>query len=245
MVNSCEHTLELLFATKEPLSFHFEPLDADLFLKGASKVHTIEEAAKRAASLARLSDRTLPLPDRILRLSAQFDGASTDWSTVRTFPPVSGDLIKVHRILRTMVEALIQANRTIEELTEQTVSFQSDDGFEATYRDALTNMETALPDHAIYFEKMLVNHLFLRGFPYSDDPMPETDAVRALIGTYAVLRYFALALTSMMRTFRDFVDAMAKIFRVVSHTRFEHRILGLMRDAEGDSADALRLLCAF
>jgi hypothetical protein len=97
----------------------------------------------------------------------------------------------------------------------------------------------------VYFEKLLVNHSFTHGFPYPDDPMPETDAARALIGTYAVLRYFALAVTGMMRTINDFVDAMAKIFRVVSHTRFEHRILGLMRDAGGDSADALRLLCAF
>jgi hypothetical protein len=245
MVNSCEHTLELLFASNEPLAFHRESMSAALFPKPEQEAPSAEKVTRRAASLAVLSDRSRRLPDRLLALWNGFAGEVSLPPSVPENPLAGDELTKAHRILRTMIEALIQANRSIEELTDQAQSFQSDLDFETTYQEALSRLETTLPDHEIMMEKMLVNHLFYRGFPYLDDPMSETEASEALVGTYSVLRYFTLAVMLVARSVRDFVDAMAKIFRVAAHTHFERRIRGLMRDAEGDTREALRLLCAF
>jgi hypothetical protein len=38
---------------------------------------------------------------------------------------------------------------------------------------------------------------------------------------------------------------MARLFRVIAHSRFEEKMRGFLREAEGDDPQTLAMLCAF
>ena len=78
--------------------------------------------------------------------------------------------------------------------------------------------ETSFPDWEIWFEQILVNHLFFTQFPYHGIPMDEE--VRALRGIYAMLRVLTVSRCAVHPTAEDFADSAAALFRLVEHSRF-------------------------
>jgi len=97
-----------------------------------------------------------------------------------------------------------------------------------SYKESLNHFESVLPDHEIKFEKMLINNMLFRQFPYFEATKNFTETYISLAGTYVFLRFLAVNQMSDKNNDEDFIDIMSKTFRVITHTKFERNIIGLL-----------------
>lgn len=244
--NSCERTLELLFEQPAPLAFERLPLSFQMPLErsGRPDPDPVFYARVRGFCLTILADRSYSLPTRILMVGKllsilQHDRDADPATLDLTVPSYPRDVPGTYRTLMNVARWFIDNNQTISAYCEGIASYYEDGEVESKYRSARTHFEAVLPDHEILFEKMLVNDLFFRQFPFRDRSAFLDESFVALAGTYAFIRYLALSLMRTKSDREEFIDIMAATFRVVGHTRFDRNIAALLRDEEVASFDAL------
>jgi hypothetical protein len=248
LANSCERTLELLFENDRPLTFHLEWMDGNDFSIGNAVLTPSEDPVRqRAEALNHLSDRSLSFSKRLASLSVCRASNSVESTRNDASDVVSSafDLSKVLETIRHLLLRFSESSRQLEELVGETVWQFDDSTAEHHYALAEAHLDAILPNHGIWFEKMIVHHLFSRGYPFLEDLKDPKDAEIALIGTHAFLRYFALSVMSIKQTMNDFVDLMARLFRIIAHSRFEAKMRSFLREVEADDPSTLCMLCAF
>lgn len=247
-VNSCERTLELLFEHDEPLSFHMEAMDVSIFAKRSETVPmVVDQTLLRARSLSVLSDRSVSLTQRLLRLRPLLSLSESESCDAPQEPtPWNEDEVQtVRRVLFHLVDGLTSQNRSIEELVGEAGSIEDDNRFAIEHGSMKRHLDEVVSKHEIHFEKLLANHMFYRRYPFMDGLKSTEDAYSAMIGTFAVVRYFTFALMRLKNTLEDFVDVVARLFRVIAHTRFEATVFRLMKEINADDPATLKLLCAY
>lgn len=112
------------------------------------------------------------------------------------------------------------------------------------YMQARQHFEELLPQWKIWFEHLLVNHLFFTQFPFQDPPMPLKDEFLAVCATYALLRFLCVGWAANHGTTADIVDAAAAAFRLIDHTDFNRYAANILRKAGCRDRDhILQLLC--
>jgi hypothetical protein len=248
LANSCERTLELLFENDRPLTFRLEWIQASIASTEMSNPHASDVVmTQRAAVLNHFSDRSRSFAQRLASLPAILPSSLTVSNTESLNNPIDGtfELSKVLQVLRHLILRFSNSSRQLEELAGEADWHFDESAMERQYNLSKAHLNSILPNHEVHFEKMIVHHLFSRGFPYLEGFQDPKDAWIALIGTHAFLRYFALTMLSIKQTMNDFVDLMARLFRVIAHSRFEEKMRGFLREAEGDDPQTLAMLCAF
>jgi hypothetical protein len=97
------------------------------------------------------------------------------------------------------------------------------------YLRAKEHFETTFPKWEIWFEHLLVNHMFFEQFPFQDRPESPWDEFVAISSLYALLRFLSLGCMSDKTSETDFIDMAAATFRLVGHTSFDHYVARIMQ----------------
>ncbi len=198
---SCEYTLELLFADDEPLRFErceIEVFDEEFDPSPAAKTDVTEYTEKRTAALEIISDRSMTLDGRILKIG-EYLGAKTPADAVT--PEKLADF----------AYKLAEKSQALTEIFEDCGEFIGK-----------SKMPTLDGKIDIYMEKLLANHIFYKSFPCSfDGSTPEAEVV-SLMCVKGLTEYFAAGyLAKYGEDTEKFVDVTAKLFRMIEHSRFD------------------------
>jgi hypothetical protein len=236
--NSCEKTLELLFSSSNKLSFEIRSLT---FLISKPKEAIPEERKLlyikvRDNIFSLLTNRDYPLHLRIINLgkylsvmgeNTQIDLNEIDFS----FNIPEYDIDENHQLLWSLLEMFdSKYKRLDEQLSEARSNYLLKDVAEV-YNKNKEHLERTINNHEIYFEKMLINDLFFKQFPFQNN-FSVYDQYLALCGTYVLLRYLTLNLMTNKSSIDDYIDILAKSFTVISHSEFDKLISSFMKRLE-------------
>lgn len=257
--NSCEAVLELFLKKKEPIRFVKRELTFDLPAPTAR--HTYFETLGREQELrlhfiSILQNRALPLHDRILSLGLSLtemeialrakDAAKVD-ELLRKAPALPDDraggvearhLSAGLTVAERMVRALDERSDSLREHGEAALAyFGEGEAALERYRAGKARFEAALPQWEIFFEHVLVNHMFFERFPFQDRPETMYEEFVAICAGYALLRFLAVGMEKP--TEERFVDAAAAAFRLVDHTAFDRYASHLLHDLGCDEPEQI------
>lgn len=241
--NSCEAVLELFFAKQEPISFSSQPLTMQMppITERTSFFETLGlEQEIRLHLISIIQDRSMSLPQRIMCLGEvldQMDRALENRdkalldSLLRERPgtevPEKRDIQTDHlqfglHIAEQMLELLDSRSQSLRECGEAVLRyFRSGDAEIERYRAAKARFEEWFPNWEIFYEHMLVNHMFFSLFPFQDRPESMHSEYVALCALYTLLRFLGLGWMAEHETQSELIDVMASAFRLVDHTEFD------------------------
>ncbi len=241
---SCEAVLELLIRKKEPITFAEEAyaLRMPRPEKRLAKFETLgRETEIRLFFIRVMQDRSLPLALRLGRLGDSVYRMDTalqkkDAAEVeRLLTEGIGETVTVNTgavdaehlrhgldVVEKMVDLLDGRSDSIRERGEAALAyFGNDANALEKYRSAKTHFESMFPDWEIFFEHMMVNHMFFSQFPYQDRPEKLMEEFVALCAVYVLLRFLAIGCMAEKTEECDLIDVCAALFRLVEHTEFD------------------------
>ncbi len=247
--NSCEKTLELMFANDRPMSFTMRELQIELPNKPqiVSETQKSEYQRIRSYCFAILQNRSDSLPTRLLKIgkvlavldnNKQADLMSMDL----TVPKYEKNIPYSYQLLLNFSRVFGDHHSSISEYCEENAHYYKEGGLDIKYQSALLHFESVLPNHEILFEKMLMNHLFFSQFPFSGSFKTLNDEFIGLCGTYVFLRFISISLMRLSKGVQDFIDIMAKTFRVIAHSSFDKTITSMLKNENAHSFDTLGIL---
>lgn len=249
---SCEAVLELLIRQKEPLTFAREThtLRMPRPEKRLAKFETLgRETEIRLWFIRIMQDRSLDLPhrlgklgDSVYRMDAALqkkDEAEVEFLlkngvdgklTMDTGAADTEHLLHGLGIVERMIERLDGRSDSIRDLGEAALAYFGT-GAEALkkYESAKEDFENTFPDWEIFFEHMLVNHMFFSQFPYQDRPEKLMEEFIAFCAVYILLRFLTVGCMVGKTEESDLIDICAALFRLVEHTEFDRIASRLLR----------------
>lgn len=154
-----------------------------------------------------------------------------------------GQLTQAHlaaglRIAEDLLDLLDARSDSIRERGEAALAyFGRDEGTFDRYLAARDDFEARFPDWPVWFEHLLINHMFFVQFPFQDRPESIGEEFVALCAVYALLRFLALGTRPADQT--ALVDTSAALFRLIDHTSFDRYAGHLLCRAGCGTPDAL------
>lgn len=256
--NSCEAVLEMLFKRDEPIEFMEKELAFDV-PPAAQRVITFETLGReqeiRLWLIRQMQNQMLPMPQRLMAMGhallALEDALATrDEGEVdrllqgkrRMRPLEPKELTQGHldfglKIARGMISLLDERSESIRDYGEYALKC-FDESFDR-YIMARGHFEKVLPRWEIWFEHMLVNHMFFARFPFQDRPESLKEEFAALCAVYALLRFLGIGWMWERTEESAFVDVAAAAFRLVDHTAFDRYAGKMIRSLGCDDWDRI------
>ena len=247
--NSCEAVLELLFTRDEPIEFIRRELTFDV-PKAAARSFFFETLGRgqeiRLWLIRQMQNQTLPMPQRLMAMGhalwaldealATRDEAQVDRllrGRRRMMPLQPQELTQGHldfglKIARGMIELLDERSESIRAYGEAALAYFGSSF--TRYAVARAHFETLVPKWEIWFEHMLVNHMFFSQFPFQDRPVSLKDEFIALSAVYVLLRFLGIGWMQDKEDISAFVDVAAAVFRLVDHTAFDRYAANMMKE---------------
>jgi hypothetical protein len=244
--NSCEKTLELLFENDDLITF--ETKELEFRMPCGEHNLTVEDQAfyvrVRAFCFGILEKRSFSLPTRMLMIGKVLSALDADrqvdlLSIDLTVPSYAKDIPFTYDVLFNISRWFIENSRSISDDCSENEAFYRDGNWLEKYESTLKHFDQILPNQEILFEKMLINNLFFRQFPFQAFSGTLTDAFISLCGTYLFIRYLSICLMRDRNGLEDFIDLMAKTFRVITHTSFERNIMILLKNENAADLESL------
>ena len=240
--NSCERTLELLRGRNEPIKI--VPLRKPVEIPETSgeklpelvRRHYIEI---RKLCIREMQDRTRTLTDRVFRLGGVLkmvqdaldtgdDAAITAAAAQSRTAPI--EIPQNPPQLSTDFQRMINSelgleSRSVADEAEYSENLLNEHPFEEIF----ARFVRKVPDWEIFFEQIMVNHMFYESFPFSDLRENLNDEFLSLSIVYGYVRF--LAACSMWDRDGDeaLIDACAAAFRLIDHSAFDWNSLVLYR----------------
>ncbi len=253
---SCEATLELMFQDARPLAFHEEPLAFDIPGLEGPKSEIPYYRDIRVLSISVLQDRSFSLPERLTRLgrmmkllsAASGNGAHAMRLALKKcrlmarLAPVNKNPNDANlEALGELLHKLGGASRSVASYVETAHSALGLGTEEALsrYQEASAHFDRVLPDWPIYFEHMLVNHIFFEQFPFADERESLYEEYVSLCAVFAFIRTLAVGYMANKSDMRAFVDVCAAAFRLIDHSTFEYKALGLLKSMNACGEESL------
>lgn len=246
--NSCEKTLELLFARIDPLRFITMEFARELPM--TQQPEELEKARRdkeiQRAFIEILQDRRYSLPQRLARLgysvknaensaewaagspAAAIETALAGWSADRMNPADGGEGLGMQcQLLLRLAKDSFSLSEFLPEIL-QNLSVDPDCPPEqaatpqalAAYEAAAAAFAEEFPQWEVYFEHMLVNLMFFDGFPYSIRNLTLWDEYAGLCAAYACVRFLAIGWHKTHTGMESFVDVCAAANRLIAHSNF-------------------------
>lgn len=250
-VNSCEKTLELLLETTD--SLHFIPYDIEIDSSALTSIETMEKQQSmvtlQAFCYSLLSNRSDSFPLRMYKMgqvltaldkNKQVDVSSFEFKT--ELCPFQ--LEKSFSLIQTIALWFAERNRSIEEFRQIFIQIEEDSIFERYHRK-LTHLYSVIPNHDSYLEKVVVNQLFYRQFPFTFEKRSFTDHLLGLVGMVLFIRYLTMSFMVNRTSMIDYVDVLARAFRVIAHSSFEHNMILLLQNEGICDLESLSSILAF
>ncbi|MCR4907028.1 MAG: flagellin lysine-N-methylase [Clostridiales bacterium] len=227
--NSCEGVVELLRRERDPMTWERErlPLTPPPF-PGTPSDRCGYPASwdARLGLLSILEDRTGTLPERIFALRAPLG-----LSGMQTTDTQSDGLRAACRLLGFFAER----SESIRDEAEACLARY--EASPARYADDCRLFADRFPDHAVFFEQLIVNHAFFTQFPY--EGLSAADEWKGLAAVYGLLRVLCVGCTAPDPGEDTLADCAASAFRLIDHTRFSALAARLLD--EGSAAALLAL----
>ena len=239
--NSCEATLELLFSKDETIKFVKNQLDivAPSNLKRLVKFETQgKEQEIRLWIIDILQNREFPLPQRLMNLGLALNDLKTvldskDVNQINNLIEKSYEIKNVNfninkdhllsglTIIKELLKLIDEKSNSVKSYGEEALKLFNNNSTFETYEKAKTIFETKIPKWEIWFEHMLVNHMFFEQFPFQDRPEGPWEEFVSICAIYAILRFLSIGWMSNKANISDFVDMSAALFRLIDHTVFD------------------------
>jgi lysine-N-methylase len=247
--NSCERTLELLFKNDDLVFFEKRKIEFKMplsFRKVKVDEKVIYESV-RSFIFQILQDRTVLLSDRILMIGNVLlkldQNIHTNLLEINLkVLSVTKDISYAYQVMENIANWFIENNPNISPLFSDILSFLENKPVEQTYLEMGHHLIEVLPNHEILFEKMLMNNLFFRQFPFQEFTSSFEEEFVYLCGAYMFTRYLSLGYMRDKSNIEEFVDIMARAFRVIAHFRFERNIFQLLKLQNAISYECLSKL---
>lgn len=254
MANSCEGVLELMFETDAPIKFVKREIDAYLprYAGRKFKFETFgKEQALRLWLISILQDRSVGIPLRLMRLGlalldmqnaldskskADIDALfGKSYSIPSDDTSVSLEHLEFGlKIAEELTELIDERSESVREYGKEALEYFAEYGLDG-YRTAKEEFEHNIPKWEIWFEHMMVNHMFFEQFPFQDRPDSPWDEFVAICAVYALLRFLAIGRAKRKSTPSDLVDMSAAVFRLVDHTDFDRYASRTLTDLKCDT----------
>ena len=247
--NSCEAVLELLFSRDEPIEFVKRELAFDM-PEPVGRTITFEslgyEQEIRMWLIRQMQNQLLPMPQRMISIGHALWALDEALSTrdkaqivrllrgqrrMHSLEPqelTQGHLAFGLKIAQGMIALLDKRSDSIREYGEAALVYY-DHSFDR-YTKARIHFETVVPKWDIWFEHMLVNHMFFTQFPFQDRPVSLQDEFYALCAVYTLLRFLGIAHMHDKDDTSAFVDVATALFRLVDHTDFDRYAAYMLKD---------------
>lgn len=248
--NSCEHTIELLFAHKSPLNFQQNSLPIPLPDAGDGVPAPIlhHYVALRKICIDALQNRALPLGERILRIGAALkhlqpafaalDEAAIDRALAtlpETIPHAAPDEAFALSFLAHFNQTVGMNSRSAHDYAAHAAeSLNLVDGAPsgdslARFRSAKTKFTQTFHDWQTRFEQVLVNHVFYESFPFSDRHEGLWEEFLSLCAVCAYFAFLAITWTADHPNEEALVDAVAAAFRLIDHSPFDYNAAVILK----------------
>ena len=263
LANSCEGTLELFLHRTAPLTFKEECFSfAPPPLPGRSLQFGLEgyHRALRLYYIGILKERRMPLWARLIclgkelrvteqavkngdldRVRAQLDTPLSALSAGLDGVP-EGDLAFAMGVMTRLVDGLDRHSVSVREAGARALGYFEGGDVLERYTRAKDAFEKNLPEWEIFFEHILVNHLFFSLFPFQDRPDSFEEECSALCAIYALMRFLCLGCLAEEYSEERLIDLLATTFRLIDHTNFERYAGKLLRAGGCRMQDAYALL---
>lgn len=238
--NSCEAVPELFWNRKEPLGFQKLSLPLKppaVFACGCEEKKEARSQAERLTLLALLQDRSRPLSQRIQGLGEALGEPSLPFPS----PSAQQRLHSLEQLVQAIALTEAHSDSLHEYAPELLARWNEADDPLALYQQGQSAWEALCPQWEVFFEHLLVNHLFFLGFPAEEDGEPAQQQ-QALCLLYAMLRFLLALLCLSEPSQAKAVDLISALFRLVAHTDFSRYAGRLLRQLELDREDCQRLL---
>jgi len=249
--NSCEHTIELLFARTSPLTFQpaLLPIPAPAPVQGVPEAVRSHYIQMRSLCIGFMQDRTRSLDRRILHIGSMFkhlqpafaalDSAAID-AALLTIPDretlTAPDEPELLSFLARFNQAVGVDSRSVHDYAVHAAEILNiTDGTPAPdslgrFRAVCEKFVQTFPDWEIRFEQVMVNHIFYESYPFSDIHEDLWDEYHSLCAVYAYFAFLATTWTYDHPTETALVDAVAAAFRLIEHSSFDHNAAVILRE---------------
>ncbi len=265
--NSCEATLELFLHRTEKLTFREAPLSIVLPPLAPPTERFATEGrglALRMRYIEVMQDRRYMPVDRLTRLyllleateasygnAAGLDAILHDSAAHLTFgdAKMDYDISLEHLtfgigIAEEIVTLLDSRSESIRDYGERALhNLGKAEDAVANYHRLKAKFESDYPNWAVFFEHLLVNHMFFVQFPFQDRPYNLKEEFAALCTIYALLRFLCVGLAEEIGEESALVDLLAAAFRLIDHTDFDRTAIAMLRRI-GCTPEGLRDLTA-
>ena len=222
LANSCEAVPELFLHREEPIAFIKKPWSVKLPPLPSEEMGAWQV---RKAYIDKMQDRTKPLSSRLASL-----GEVTE---AEISPKALSSLMEVLR-------ELCEHSDSIRPYGKKALAYFENGDLMEKYRAARAHLEAVLPSWQIFFEHLLVNHMFFTRYPFSER-FCHVEKHSALMTVYALVRLLAMGYMADSDKEEDLTDAVAAAFRLISHTDFDRTALYMLH-CHFEKNDVARLL---
>jgi len=210
LANSCEAVPELFLRREEPITFAKREWRMKLPPMPSEELGTWQA---RKACIDIMQNRAHSLPERLARLG-NIQAQEANAQTVQT--------------VISILHALAEHSDSIRPYCEKALSYLENGAIMENYCRARDHFTAYLPDWELFFEHLLVNHMFFTRYPFSEGGIREADRFAALALVYAALRLLVLGYMANSALDADLTDAVAAAFRLIDHTDFDRTSLYML-----------------
>lgn len=259
--NSCEAVLEILFKRDKPIAFEIRSLAFNM-PKPAKRTVFFETLGReqeiRLYFIKKMQNRSLSMPQRIISLGLALKAMeealnAKDRAKVESllngeaipfepeFSPVTAEHLGFGlRAASGMLKVLDDRSQSIRGYGEAALAYFGD-GEKAMerYEIAKAHFESIFSKWEIWFEHMLVNHMFFERFPFQNRPESMYDEFIAICAVYSVLRFLGIGCMAEQSDEESFVDVTAAAFRLIDHTEFDRSAAHILRAIDCASPEKL------
>ncbi len=236
MSNSCEATLELLAAHSTPISYKKVSLDM-VIPENISVSFEVSSEKKefRMLLISIMEDRSISIPQRLMKIGAILGIDEPCSVNDGNFEPIDA--------MCALVEILGAHSHSINDYADTVLEvFCGQSDKVPNYEKLRADFENSFHYHNVFFENMLVNHMFFDIFPYKAEDTLK--GFSALCAVYAILRFLSVAWTKKYPTDQALTDVCAAAFRHIEHTDFDKYADSILKSVGCDSIEKLYKIIA-
>lgn len=254
--NSCEAVLEYLFDRDSSIEFIKQEMELELLEEVNNSVNFGTQGREQAIRLwliKILQNRKFSLANRLMNVgwalglmdscienknfSAIDKILSEPFIMVKNhFEVDKGHLLFGIDTMEKLLSIIDRGSDSIREYGEQALAyFGNDEMTFDKYEQALKKFETTFPKWEIWFEHMLVNHVFFEQFPFQDRPLGLWEEYVGISAVYSLLRFLGIGYMTNKERKEDFVDVSSAVFRLVDHTDFDRFASQVLSDLNCNS----------
>ena len=254
--NSCEAVLELLVSMDKPITFIKKKLDFKETYE-EKRVHLFNTHQKeqeiRLFLIKIMQNRQLSLSNRLVNLGFALNDLEVtlklnNVDSINKFLSNNYNenydkfivdekhLLEALLSMEKMIKMIDEKSNNVRMYGEMALNFFSDnDKLLQLYNTSKKEFESKNKKWEVWFEQMLVNHMFFEQFPFQDRKEGPWEEFIAISSIYALLRFLSIGCFSNSQKKEKIIDMWAALFRLVEHSSFDKYSAYILKEIHCDT----------